>query len=182
MPPKIGFIGNFQHKPNLEGINWFISYVWEKIKNEITEVKLRLVGSGSANINKKQSDIEMLGYIDDPGDEIDSWSLMVVPILWGGGTRVKIAHAFSRKCPVVATRLGAYGYDVTDGREILLADTPEEFAAKCIRLLKNPQEGERLAEAAWEKFLKEYTWDSIYPKVEEAVYALLERNARSLKY
>jgi hypothetical protein len=53
-----------------------------------------------------------------------TWSAMIVPIRVGGGTRVKIAQALSRKCPVVSTSLGAFGYNVIDRGEILIANDP----------------------------------------------------------
>jgi hypothetical protein len=98
-------------------------------------------------------------------DEIASWSAMIVPIRFGGGTRVKIAEAFARRCPVVTTAVGAFGYDVHDGKEVLLADRPEDFASACVRLLRNPQLGEALSETAHKRFLQEWTWDSFQNNV-----------------
>ena len=64
-------------------------------------------------------DVDALGYVADAASEMATWSAMIIPVRLGGGTRVKIADAFSRKCPVVSTRLGAYGYDVQTGRELI---------------------------------------------------------------
>jgi polysaccharide biosynthesis protein PslH len=93
-------------------------------------------------------------------EEMANWSLAIVPVLAGGGTRIKIIESFSRKCPVVSTSLGCYGHDVQNGRQLLVADKPEDFAAACLRILENPGEGERLAENAWADFSKNCTWDS----------------------
>ena len=87
-----------------------------------------------------------------------TWSTAIVPLFIGGGTRIKILEAFSRKCPAVSTALGAYGLDVENGSELLIADSPEDFAKNCIRILSNPSEGERLAENAWNKFLQNWIW------------------------
>jgi glycosyltransferase involved in cell wall biosynthesis len=160
-PLRIGFIGAFDHQPNEEGAKWFISEVWPLVKREYPHVQLRLVGRGSDGyLIKLGADIAGLGWLADPSEEIASWSAMIVPIKFGGGTRVKIAEAFARRCPVVSTPIGAFGYAVRNGEEVLLADSPRDFASACISLLRNPELGKALSERAHERFLKEWTWDS----------------------
>jgi glycosyltransferase involved in cell wall biosynthesis len=87
----------------------------------------------------------------------------------GGGSRVKIAQAFSRKCPVVSTSLGAFGYEVENGSDILIADNPENFSAACIKLIQDEECGRTIAENAWEKFLANWTWNSIGHTLERVV-------------
>ena len=94
---------------------------------------------------------------------------MVVPIRVGGGSRVKIAQAFSRKCPVVSTSLGAFGYDVINGEEILIADEPQSFSAACIKLIQDTQFGTTIAENAWRKFVTNWTWNSMGYALERVV-------------
>ena len=141
--PRIGLIGNCEFMPNEEGIKWFIRDVWALIKRQFPHVQLRLVGRRSDGyLTKLGPDIVGLGWLEDPGDEIATWSAMIVPIKVGSGTRVKLAEGFARKCPVVATTIGAFGYDVDNGEEILLADRADDFASACTLLLRNPQLGE----------------------------------------
>ncbi len=64
--------------------------------------------------------------------------MAVVPVRYGGGTRVKILESFAHRVPVVSTRLGAEGLEVEDGVHLLLADGPEDFAAATVRLLRDP--------------------------------------------
>jgi glycosyltransferase involved in cell wall biosynthesis len=104
---------------------------------------------------------------------------MIVPIRVGGGTRVKVAEGFARRCPVVATTIGVFGYEVQDGKEFLLADRADDFAAACIRLLRNPHLREALAERAYERFLERWTWDSFQDTVGEAVHQCLTKNDAS---
>jgi glycosyltransferase involved in cell wall biosynthesis len=165
-PPRIGFIGRFAYPPNLEGMHWFANTCWPLIKQQIPSARLRIVGRESDGPLKPPGpDIDGLGWVEDATPEIATWSAMIVPIRTGAGTRVKMAEAFSRKCPVIATRLGAFGYNVKHGAELLMADEPEEFAAACVRLVRSPKEGATLAEAAWQRFLNEWTWEAIGPRV-----------------
>jgi glycosyltransferase involved in cell wall biosynthesis len=179
VPPRIGFIGAFSHQPNEEGVKWFISEVWPLLKRDYPNVQLRLVGSGSdGDLMKLGADITGLGWLEDPSDEIASWSAMIVPIKFGAGTRVKIAEAFARKCPVVTTALGAFGYAVHNGEEVLLADRAEEFASACVSLLRNPQLGEAMSERAHERFLHEWTWDSFQNSVVTVIQECLARSQK----
>lgn len=158
-PPRIGFVGTFVYSANCEGVHWFVQKVWPLILKRFPGARLRLAGERGENMFQGPN-VETLGWVGNMEDEMANWSLAIVPLLVGGGTRIKVPEAFSRKCPVVSTSLGCYGYNVQNGRELLIADKPEDFAASCISILENPAEGERLAENAWIEFSKNWTWDS----------------------
>ena len=178
-PPRIGFIGLFSYLPNLEGVRWFLRECWPLIKRDVPDARLRLVGKNTDGaLRPNAPDIEALGYLTDPVDEIATWSAMIVPINHGAGTRIKIADAFSRKCPVVSTHLGAYGYDVQNGRELLLADDPRQFAAACVALMRDRSAGEAISERAYKAFLKKWTWDAIAPRVWAAAEDALRLGSR----
>ena len=169
-PPRIGFIGTLKWFPNRNGVEWFIKDVWPHVKREISTVRLRLVGDGSDGpIASSGPDIDGLGWVEDPELEIASWSAMIVPVRCGAGTRVKIVEAFSKKCPVVSTKLGAFGYEVLSGEDILLADDPRDFASACVLLLRDTSLGAKVSENAWNKFLRKWTWDAIGKSVFDAV-------------
>jgi glycosyltransferase involved in cell wall biosynthesis len=165
--------------PNEDGIKWFLRDAWPKVKREFPDAQLRLVGRGSDGyLNKLGPDITGLGWLEDPGEEIATWSAMIVPIKVGSGTRVKIADGFARRCPVVTTTIGAFGYEVENGREALLADSAEAFASACIQLLSNREIAEALAERAHKLFLERWTWSSFEGVVGKVVRECLARSNR----
>jgi glycosyltransferase involved in cell wall biosynthesis len=165
-PPRIGFIGIFDYEPNRLGIQWFARECWPQIKRAIPGARLRLVGRYSdGSLKPNGADIDGLGWVDDVTEEMASWSAMVVPIHLGAGTRGKIAHAFSAKCPVISTSLGAYGYDVTNGAELSLADSASDFADACIKAILEPDSAEAMAARARQQFLTKWTWDAIQPRI-----------------
>lgn len=168
-PPHIGFIGTLEYMPNQQGIAWFIDEVWEKIRQRFPNARLRLVGKGTEKLTSEKMGVDGLGWVKDAAMEIAGWSVMIVPILAGGGTRIKIAEAFSRRCPVVSTRLGSFGYALSQGEEILLADSADDFASACIRILGSPEYGEQMTAKAWQRFDREWSWQAIAPRVEQAV-------------
>ena len=178
-PPRIGFIGLFSYLPNLEGIKWFLRECWPLLKRDLPNARLRLVGKNAERALRPDTpDVEALGYLTDPVNEIATWSAMIVPVIHGAGMRVKIADAFSRKCPVVSTYLGAYGYDVRNGCELLLANDPRQFAAACVALVRDRAAAKTIAERAYQAFLKKWTWDAIAPRVCAAAEDALRLRSR----
>lgn len=176
-PPRIGFIGSLKWLPNKHGVERYIKFIWPQIKKELPTARLRLIGEGSdAEFPQLGTDIDGLGWISDPRMEIATWSAMVVPIYMGGGTRVKIADAFSKKCPVVSTSLGAFGYRVIHGEDLLIADNDFDLAQACTLLVKDKALGVRLSENAWNKFIHNWTWNSIGDVVANTAHNCMSKN------
>ncbi len=172
---KIGFMGSLEYPPNANGLRWFLRKVWPLILKEKPNAILRVAGRHSDHPEwNHPPNVHGLGWVADSDSEVAGWAMMIVPIFEGGGTRVKISHAFSRKCPVVSTKLGAYGYEVADGRELLLANTASDFASACLRFLKDPDLANRLAHTAWVTFLENWTWDANAPRLEKAIRFVLD--------
>jgi len=179
IPPRFGFIGTFNYQPNVDSVHWFVCKCWPRIKREIPNAQLRLAGDNSYNALKIDgADIEVLGYVESPAAEMDTWSAMIVPTRKGAGTRVKIADGFSKKVPMITTSLGVCGYDVKSGVELYIADHADEFAQACILAIKDPESSRRMAEQGWRRFSQEWSWDAIRPKIWAAAEDCLRRDSR----
>jgi polysaccharide biosynthesis protein PslH len=179
-PPRIGFIAPLEYFPNRDGIHWFVKQCWPHIKSQVPDARLRVAGPGSDGpLKPLGTDVDGLGWLPSPSDEIKTWSLMIVPIRVGGGTRVKIAYGFSQKCPVVSTSLGAYGYRVRSGCEMYLADSAEAFADACIGVIREPEKAAQMAERAWSQYLEKWTWEAIQPSVWAAAEDCLRRSSQN---
>jgi glycosyltransferase involved in cell wall biosynthesis len=92
-----------------------------------------------------------------------------VPILSGGGVRVKILEAMAMGVPVISTTIGCEGLDVRDGEHLLVADSPEAFAHACAKVLQDKELALRLATNARKLILERYdakvalrTLDAVY--------------------
>ena len=175
VPPRLGFIGLFDYFPNRDAIDWFVKQCWPLIKRQVPDARLRVVGQDThGSLQLSGTDIDRLGWLASTADEIKTWSAMVVPIRVGAGTRIKIAHGFSQKCPVVSTTFGAYGYGAVDGREMYLADSAEEFANACILVIREPESAAQMSDRGWHQFLEKWTWNSIRPLVRAAAENCLQ--------
>lgn len=178
VPPRIGFIGLLEHEPNREGLAWFCARCWPELRARLPGIRLRIVGAGSDGpLRPAGPEVDGLGWIANPAAEIATWSALIVPIRTGGGTRIKILDGFSHMCPVVSTSFGARGYDLTHGHELLLADTPGDFTRACAQIALDPVGATAMADRAWRRFLGEWTWDAVAPRVWAAVEDCLRRSA-----
>jgi glycosyltransferase involved in cell wall biosynthesis len=113
--------------------------------------------------------VTITGWVPDVRPYIAGAAVYIAPLRVGGGTRLKLLQAMAMQAAVVATTLGAEGFPVTHGRELLLADTPEHFAQAVLDLLDSPQLRAELGAAARCFVEATYGWDALVPRL-EALY------------
>jgi polysaccharide biosynthesis protein PslH len=102
-----------------------------------------------------------VGRVDDLRPELAAAAAVVVPLRMGGGTRLKILEAMAAGKAVVSTTIGAEGLDISDSSEVLLADSPGEFARAVGRVLADPDLRRRLGAAARRTVEHRYDWGRI---------------------
>lgn len=105
-----------------------------------------------------------------------SATMAIVPIRFGGGTRIKILEAMALGCPVISTTLGAEGIEVNDGENILLADTATEIADACIRLAGDEILRAHLSRKGWEVVNENYSATAIMAWMTSCVDATLRKH------
>jgi len=135
---KLVFVGGEGHDPNRAAVEWFINDI-SKCVNVINKLPLFVVGNWSEPTIEKYKNIHLLtfsGFVDDLIDYCKN-AIMIVPVRVGSGIRTKILYAMAQGVPVVSTSIGCEGIDATNNKEILIADTPEEFAIAIERITKN---------------------------------------------
>lgn len=165
---RLGFIGELTYFPNTDGLKWFIREVLPRVRARVPGVELRVIGKTEGPVDWMR-DVTRLGWVADPAAEIATWSAFLVPLRLGAGTRVKIAEAFTRGCPVVTTGVGAYGYAVENGRELMLADDPALFADACVSLLLDPTRRRELIAAGLDYYERNCSPEAIRSAIARAV-------------
>jgi glycosyltransferase involved in cell wall biosynthesis len=114
--------------------------------------------------------IRVVGEVEDLTPYYNMASVVVVPLRVGGGTRIKIIEAFGWKRSVVATRLAVEGIPATPTRELFVEDNPEQFALRCVDILRDPSMRREMGERA-RKFADAYEWAKIRRRMMEVVYS-----------
>ena len=179
LTPQILFTGTFSYAPNQQAVRFFVSEIMPLVRAEIPSAKFVIAGSQAANLHSQLSAEGFeLEFVSDPVDIRPCFrnaSLFVVPIQSGGGTRLKILEAMAMEVPIVSTTIGAEGLGVSPGKQLDIADTPDEFARCCVNLLKDPSRQATLSQQATTWVRANYSWDYLCDKakrlVETAFYA-----------
>jgi glycosyltransferase involved in cell wall biosynthesis len=132
------FLGTLDYLPNEDAVLFFASSILPLLNESGRQIDLRIVGvkpPKSFDALVGRPGLTVVGPVRAVAPEYARARLMVVPLRAGSGTRIKILEAFRFGVPVVSTTIGAAGLDVQHGVHLLIADTPEEFTAACLRLI-----------------------------------------------
>ncbi len=169
-PTELVFTGTMDFRPNVDAVLWFAAKVLPRIQAEIRDIHFVVVGQRPhrrLDVLRSNPAITLTGWVEDTRPYIARAAVYVAPLRIGGGTRLKLLEAMAMGKPVVATTLGAEGYPFTAGRELLLADTPADFASAVIELLRSPALRLDLGRAAREFVAQRYDWHAIVPLLEQ---------------
>lgn len=181
-PDSLVFTGSMDWLPNEDAMFYFVREVLPLLRREFPSVSLTIVGRQPStrlrSLAREHDGVEVTGRVDDVRPYVHKASVYVVPLRVGSGTRLKIFEAMAMGKAIVSTTLGAEGLPVAHDGNLLLADTPADFAEKVARLLRSPADRNRLGQAARELVEKRFSWQTVSMKLEEIV--LHVRGARDL--
>ncbi|HPN20708.1 MAG TPA: glycosyltransferase family 4 protein, partial [Tenuifilaceae bacterium] len=149
---SIFHLGGLDWLPNQEGIIWFLNNCWEAILEELPSARFFIAGR-NAPINfikkiQRYTGVVYCGEINDSTNFIRTKGIMIVPILSGGGMRVKIVEGMALGKAIVSTPIGAEGIGATNGSEIIIASSPEEMSTALISLLTNNEKTSQIGKLA----------------------------------
>jgi glycosyltransferase involved in cell wall biosynthesis len=159
------FCGSLDYQPNIEGLNWFYNESWPLIIQQIREAKLTVIGRNPSRNNfqnlMEDDRVDFIGEVEEVASFYKCNNICIAPILTGSGTRLKILEAMSYGNAMVSTTIGVEGIDAKNGENIILADTPEEFANAVIKLFRQPVLINRLRNNAHSFVCEKYSWNRI---------------------
>jgi sugar transferase (PEP-CTERM/EpsH1 system associated) len=170
--PHLVFTGSMDWLPNEDGMLYFVRDVLPLIREVEPAVTLSIVGRAPTPAVKRLAEergITVTGRVEDVRPHVAPAAVYIVPLRIGGGTRLKIFEAMSMAKAVVSTTVGAEGLPVTDGRDIVIADEPADFARAVTALLRDPRERRRLETAARRLVVERYDWSAVSRQLESAL-------------
>ena len=149
--------------PNQEAVNWFLDKVWNEIQANFPLSKLYLAGRGMTKKlkNLDMNNVEIVGEVHSAKDFIVEHDIMIVPLLSGSGMRVKLIEGMALGKTIITTSIGAEGIDAENNKHLIIADTPEEFAAAITKCLNDTPFKESIGLEAQRLIASKYSNKSI---------------------
>lgn len=154
-----GFIGSFAHPPNLDAATWLIEDIWPRIRKVHPDANLKIAGAGSGVALAHYAGtpgLTVLDFVPDVGSFYNDVTVVLAPLRFGAGTRVKIIEAAGYGLPTISTGIGAEGLVFKPEEEIVLAESAEQIASRACRLLSDHAAALRIGRAARACYKKQY--------------------------
>lgn len=159
-PGRLFTIGTLFWPPNSEGVIWWLREGYEHLRVLCPDLVYDIVGARPPHalevLAEHCTGVHLHGYVADVESFWTNAGALAVPLLSGGGVRVKILEAMARGVPVISTTIGCEGLAVRDGEHLLVADTPEDFALACAAVLRDKKLARSLAQNARQLILERY--------------------------
>lgn len=163
-PRALVYTGAVSYPVNFEAVEYFVKEIFPAVLDKRPDAVLYVTGgTGAAPIERLKQDgrVMFTGYVDDMRTVLAKACVNVVPILTGGGTRLKILEGLAAGTPIVSTSRGAEGLALVPGRDFVLADAPEAFARGVVQLMDDPRLRKQFAANGRKLVEDRYDWASI---------------------
>lgn len=168
-PNSICFIGAMDWMPNREGLDWFLEQVWPELHRQNPELEFHIAGRNTPNdlLNLNLDNVTVHGEVPNAIDFINRYEVMVVPLFSGSGMRVKILEGMALNKAIVTTTLGMEGIGAKHNKELIIADTSEEFIDSVISIFSDDVNRQRIADQALAFVKEQYDHAQIAEKLIE---------------
>ena len=170
----IMFVGGYQHPPNIDAAVWFATDILPLVRKELPELRFHLIGSKAPAEVRALGELPGVvfhGFVEDIEPFLDGCRLAVAPLRYGAGVKGKVNMSMSYGQPVVATGIAVEGMFAEPGRDVLTAETPEDFAAQVIRAYRDEVLWTQLSDNGVANVSRHFSFDA----ARQALRGLLER-------
>lgn len=168
-PPRVLYHGDYKWMQNVEAVNILIKDIWPIVKKKVTNAKLWISGRSIpekiVELTKNDSDIEISESVKDNRDVFKAASVLVVPIMSPGGTRLKVLEAMASDLPVVSTPVGVAGLNITPGKHALVSSDVNEMAEMTVKILSDKVLAKNIAREGKTFVSTNFDWQSIVDKL-----------------
>ena len=170
----IFFVGGYQHPPNIDAAEWFVNSIWPLIHKELPDVEFHLIGSKAPEKVRalNGNGVRFHGFVKTLEPWLDGCRLAVAPLRYGAGIKGKVNMSMSRGQPVVATPMAVEGMFAQSGRDVLVAETAEDFAAEVIRLYRDENLWNRVSAAGLENVRQYFSVETARLGLQELLNSL----------
>jgi GT2 family glycosyltransferase len=156
------FVGGFQHPPNTDAVLWFVREVFPLVRAGLPSILFHVIGSKAPLqiLDLAHDGVIVHGFVADIVPYMDGCRLSVAPLRYGAGVKGKVNMAMSYGLPVVATGTAVEGMHVADGEDILVAESPADFAAAILRAYNDAALWKKLSDNSIANVRKHFSFDA----------------------
>jgi len=172
VPNRIVFTGNMSYRPNVDAVQHLVTSVLPRIRREIPDVQLCIVGMDPAPAVRRLADgdrVVVTGRVDDVRPYLDSAAVAVAPLRVARGLQNKVLEAMAMRVPVVASPAASEGISAVAGQDLLVAAGPKAFSRAIVTLLRDPAARERYAAAGRACVETNHNWSRLLQRLEDLV-------------
>jgi glycosyltransferase involved in cell wall biosynthesis len=174
------FVGSLWYGPNAQGIEWLLKDVWPSVVLQVPSATLSLVGAAPSKVREMwQSHLGVFapGYVDDIGQAYANADLVVVPVLCGAGSNIKVLEALAHNRPCLITQFcyGAFENDLVADTDVLVAKDAKDFIKKMVECLRDPVASAALAAHGHATVLTTFNESAFQATVRSAVGRALKQ-------
>jgi sugar transferase (PEP-CTERM/EpsH1 system associated) len=156
---SIVFSGVMDYEANVDAVLYFHNEILPLIKKQIPDAIFTVAGENPVGKIKRLKDINVPGFVKDMDNLIAQHEVYVVPLRIARGVQNKILNAMAIGMPVVSTQIANQSIGAKDGKEIFIANKPEDFAKKVVKVLSDEKIKNKLVHDA-QKFVKDkFNWN-----------------------
>ena len=165
-------IGTLHYPPNADGIRWFIKEVFPQVLKQVPQATLTVIGKNPPNdffelARLSSPSIEITGYVDKLDPYLEKTAILIVPVLAGGGMRVRILEGFARQMAIITTTVGLEGIEAEPNRDVIVKDDPIEFSQVIIQLLNDRKKLNQIAISGRKLVEQKYDWKVVFTKLDK---------------
>lgn len=168
------FIGHLRHSPNSDAVHYFMREIYPLITKSLPAVNLYIIGSGASPeiLAYNSTAVHVLGYVPNIDPLMQGARVFVAPLRFGAGTKGKIGDAMGYGLPVVTTAIGAEGFGLTPGEDVMIADDPQEFAKSVLLVYRDKDLWQQLADRAYSHIATHFTLQTIGETINDGLARL----------
>lgn len=166
----VSYIGKMEYPANVEAAIWFANNVFKKAENVIPELKYFVVGKNPLPevkaLQENNPNIIVTGTVDNVDEYFEKSDIIVIPLFHGGGVKVKLLEALGHGKLVITTNKGIEGTAFEDKKELLVAESPEQYVELISDIYAHPEVYESIKEEGLKCVQENFTWSSIISRFE----------------
>jgi len=176
---KIVFFGNLRTFHNVDAVMYFYARIFPLVKQKIKDARFVIAGAAIPSCIlklKRDKAVEVYEDVADIRPFVEDACVSIAPMRIAGGIQFKILYSMGYGVPVVATSLGLVGIAAESNKEIMVADTPQDFAARVVMLMRDNELRKRIVDSAYLLIRRKYLWPDICDNLNQKLTALCYAN------